>query len=130
MTQVEGLAQLNALLDRASSQLVRDVKSVVKKTAVEVKKDATKRLRAGLTAGGSKGKSRLSPYARSITFDILDAGLSAEIGPDQSMNQGTAGRGVEFGSANHGPIPHMLPAADAQEPKFQSFLEKAMGAVL
>lgn len=127
MSAVEGLAQLNALLDKAGKQLVRDVKKTVKKTAVEVKKDATSRVRAGLSGGSA---SRLPHYSRTIGFDILDDGYTAEIGPDGSALQGSFGRGIEFGSANHGPIPHMLPAADAQEPKFHSYLEQALGAVL
>lgn len=128
MSNVEGLAQLNALLDRAGKQIVKDVKATVKKTGVEVKKDAIKRVRSGLTGAG-RG-SYLPHYPKAIGFDILDGGLAVEIGPDGSATQGGMGRAVEFGSSRTGPIAHMLPAADAQEPKFQSFLEKAMGAVL
>jgi hypothetical protein len=59
----------------------------------------------------------LPHYPKAITFDMLGR-FAAEVGPDASKPQGGMGRGIEFGSSNTGPIPHMLPAADDEEGRF------------
>lgn len=56
---------------------------------------------------GSARELYLKHYGRSITYD-MDGPLAAEIGPDKSKPQGGMGRGVEFGSSNTPPIPHLL----------------------
>jgi len=58
--------------------------------------------------------NHLPHYPKAITYD-MHGPLAAEIGPDSSKPQGGMGRGIEFGSSNTGPIPHMLPAADDEE---------------
>lgn len=59
----------------------------------------------------------LPHYPKAITFE-MHGRLAAEVGPDSSKPQGGMGRGIEFGSARTGPTPHMLPAADDEEPRF------------
>ena len=91
---------------------------IVRKGAMNIRDDARKRVREAIRP------KFLPKYAPQITSEVLGGGLSAEVGP-LDEGQGQLGRGVEFGSRHAGPIPHMLPAADAEEPLFQG----AMGAL-
>lgn len=57
----------------------------------------------------------LPHYPKSISSEMTGP-LQAEIGPVSAKKQGGMGPGVEFGSINAGPIPHMMPAADQEIP--------------
>lgn len=88
-----------------------DLSKVVERGALNVKRGAQERVRAG-----SRGRY-LPHYPKAIGYDMLGK-LEAEVGPDASKLQGGMGRGVEFGSVHTGPLAHMLPAADEEEPRF------------
>lgn len=121
-----GLDELLREFRDAPRALQRETKAVIKRTAVEIKRDAIQRVRAGTSAG----RSYLPHYPKSITFDLEDSGMTAIIGPDSSMLQGGMGRGVEFGSARTAPIPHMLPAADKQDEPMRRYLLAALRKAL
>jgi hypothetical protein len=82
----------------------------------------------------SRLKGYLPRYAASITYDVAAVGadeVAAEIGPTVVKgNQGAFGPGIEFGSARHAPMPHLMPALDAEEPKLVLALEVAAEGVL
>jgi hypothetical protein len=115
--EAEGLVVFVQDLMNATAHIVPELRAVVVKGAVNVKADA----RARFAAQERTGKY-LKHYARSITFDVTDTadGGSAEIGPDKDLIQGAFGPGVEFGSSNHAPMPHLFPALDAEEEKAES----------
>lgn len=117
---IDGLDALLSAFQSAPANLEAESLKVVSKGALNIKNDARQRVQAGLHA-----RSHLPHYPRSISYDLLDAGLTAEIGPDPTMIQGRFGRGIEFGSSHAGPIPHMLPAADTEAPKFEEALRQA-----
>lgn len=123
---VDGLTELQAVFRAAPQKLKTAAKRNVSKTALEVKKGAQTRVKAGLSAT----KSHLPHYARAIDYDLAAGGLSAVVGPNPNKIQGAFGRGVEFGSARTGPIPHMLPAADDQWPLFQAGMKTAVEQAL
>lgn len=84
--------------------------------------DVTRLIRRGVRTGRDRARELfrgqvrqlyLPHYAGAITHEV--SGLSGEFGPESSRQQGGMGRGVEFGSMNHGPIAHMMPAADELE---------------
>jgi hypothetical protein len=94
---------------------------------VNVKRDARQRF-----ADQERTGKYLPHYALSITYDVESVGstTSAEIGPDKAKVQGAFGPGVEYGSVQHAPMPHLNPALDAEEPKFLNALGDAVVRVL
>ena len=111
--EVEGLKET---LAKAAAGLGKDVEQVVARGALNIKKDAAKRI---------GGLAHARAYPRSITYDMRPGlkGPSAEIGPDKSRRQGALGNLLEYGSVNNPPRPHMRPAAEAELPRFERALE-------
>lgn len=105
-------------------KLVPEVRKVVERGALNVKKDAQQRFQA------QSSGTYLPHYAASITYEMTGP-LEAEVGPERTGHkQGQMGRGIEFGSSNKGPMPHMIPAADAEEPKLADQVGDAAVRVL
>jgi hypothetical protein len=117
---------LAAQLRRAGSEaLTREVEAVVKRGAVNVKKDW--RANAKETAGSA---ARVYPY--SITFDgptrLPGHRIEAEIGPDKGKRQGALGNLLEYGSVNNPPHNDGKRAADKEQDKFaEAVLKTAAG---
>lgn len=122
MTELERLA---ADMAKAGPLVVRDVRGVVAKGALNVKNDW--RRRAKRTA---RDTSRAYPY--SITYDVAIGAhvVAAEVGPDKGKRQGPLGNLIEFGSVNNPPTLDGQKALDAEEPKFlaamQALAERAL----
>lgn len=111
-------------ITKASAVAMKDIGPVVFKGALNIKKDAQRRI------SGHKRWRRLK-YA--IDFDTYYSlkGPAAEIGPNHAKRQGNLGHVPEYGTPTSPPIPYMRPAADAEEPKFAAAMEalavKALG---
>lgn len=91
-------------------------RKVVQKAALNIKTDAQRRV----------GGLRHAPaYPRAISYDTRETanGPEAEIGPDKNRRQGALGNLIEFGSVHNAPRPHMIPAAEAEMPRFERFME-------
>ena len=121
-----GVDALTNDLSAAPGRLRVQVGQIVNRGALNIRRDAQRRIRGQIT-----GKY-LPHYPRSITYDIERAGdmVEAEIGPESDMPQGGMGPGVEFGSANAPPLPHLIPAYEAELPRFYRFLAQASREVL
>ncbi|GAA2696521.1 hypothetical protein [Actinoplanes palleronii] len=113
------LNRLAATLDTAGQAIPDSVAEVIKRGALNIKKDAARR---------ASGLAHAPAYPRSISFDFARglSGPSAEIGPDKGRRQGALGNLIEYGSVNNGPRPHLGPALDAEAPKLQRYLEDAV----
>jgi hypothetical protein len=102
----------------------RELRSSLEKGALNIKKDAQRRIR---------GLAHARAYPNSITYDVHDGlrGPFAEIGPDKEKRQGALGNLLEYGSVNNPPHPHVRPAADREEPRFakavQELVERQLG---
>lgn len=103
-------------LSSIPDNLRRDVRQVVSKGALNVKKDWADRWR---------GHASIRHLPRSINYDVQSDGngASAEIGPDAAKIQGNLAHFIELGNAEYGsvrnaPIPGGLPALAAEEPRF------------
>jgi hypothetical protein len=102
-------------LGETADDLIPDVRKVLVRAAINIKRDAKRRV-SGL---------RAAPYyPASITDDIRTFGDSVEleVGPDKNRRQGALGNLLEFGSINNSPIPHMAPATDKELPRVAKYL--------
>lgn len=106
------LARYAVTLDRAAEVAPAETRKVVTKGALNIKTSARRR------AGGLK---HAPAYPRSITYDTRETATSAsaDIGPDKGKRQGALGNILEYGTLNNEPIPHMGPAADEEQPRFE-----------
>ena len=112
----DGFDEVRALahdIGRISGKVFPEVRAVVVKAAVNVKKDTRERISDHPTW------RRLE---HTVTFDMY--GLAAEIGYED-RGQGELAGIHEFGSAKKAPHPALIPAANAEEPRFL----KALGDV-
>lgn len=113
-------------------QLARDLVSAPERVRGElarvVKRGAQNIKTAAQQAAPDPHGRRL--YVNSITYDLSDQGLSAEVGPDKDRPQGALGNLLEFGGAKGGAQPHLMPAFDSEEPRFVGAVEDAAGRLL
>lgn len=130
--EVQGVRELQDAFRTLGKDIQKVARGVVRKAAVNVKAAAQQRIRGQLRDASPRGKLKrgfLPHYAASIDFD-MDGRTAAVIGPNIEKKQGKFGRGVEFGSARTPPMPHMLPAADAEEPRFFQAMGDEIGKLL
>lgn len=117
MSDVEanGLNELIATLTKAESRSVTDVRAVVERGAVNIKKDWRERW-------GGIGHAPALPAA--VTYDVRFGfgSVGAEVGPDKNKRQGALGNIIEFGTSKNAPIPGGLPALAAEQPRFEKAL--------
>lgn len=110
------LRGLEVSLAKAMAGAMKDVTAVVAKGALNIKNEARR-----LSPKGG----HVRQYPNSITYDMRMSvrGPMAEIGPDKEKRQGALGNLLEYGSVNNGPHPHMRPAAQKEQPRFEKALE-------
>lgn len=115
------LHQLTALtkdLEEAVAIAPAEAAKAVKKAAVNIKADARRRV---------SGLPHIPAYPRSITFDdvtVTRIFARTEVGPDKDKRQGALGNILEYGSPKRPPIPHLGPAAEAEEPRFAKAMDE------
>lgn len=125
----ESLDSLAALFRRAGSEAItRQVEAVVKKAAVNIKKDWRENAKASV---GNKAGA----YPFSITFDGPTRNghtVEAEIGPDKDKKQGALGNLIEYGAPAQNTAPHNdgKRAADKELPNFERNLANAAASIL
>lgn len=125
---MDDVASLAEQLRRAGSEaLIREVEGVVKRGAVNIKRDWRK------NAKESAGQSaRAYPY--SIDFDGPHRRpghvIEAEIGPDKDKRQGALGNLIEYGSVNNPPNNDGKRAADKEHDKFADAILKTAAGYL
>ena len=52
------------------------------------------------------------------------------VGPDKAKRQGALGNILEFGTRKNPPVPHLGPAAEAEEPRFASAMQELAAKAL
>jgi hypothetical protein len=104
-------------LDGASKEVVKQLRAVLSRGALNIKTDSRRRVR---------GLAHARAYPNSINYEIRNGPLGpyAEVGPDKDRKQGALGNILEFGTVNNPAHPHMRPAADAEEPRFAKAIEE------
>lgn len=118
------LAYLATSIDKASAVAAEETAKVVSRGALNIKKDAQRRIK-GLR------HARRYPYAIDYDLYVTGRGAVADVGANKSKRQGALGNLLEYGSTNNPPHPHMRPAAEAEMPNFVKAMEdlavKALG---
>lgn len=111
-------------LEHSVTNAEPELSKVVERGALNVKRGAQTLLRSW------SQRHYLKHYYRSLSYDMDNDGLGAEIGPDSAKLQGGMGRGVELGSANTRPSPHLFPAFDMEAPRFEEQAARALRRAL
>ena len=109
------IAEFGDILVEAAGVAPVEARKVVARGALNVKRDAQHRV---------SRSPHFPRLARAITYDSHETptGGWAEIGPDVDRPQGNLGFIPEYGTPTTAPRPYMLPAGQAERPRF----EKAM----
>jgi hypothetical protein len=120
---INGLDELQSAMNRVERRLSRGANAVVRKGALNIKKDWARRW---------SGLAHAPAVPRSITYDVDTSfhEVSAEIGPDKGRPQGALGNILEFGTVNNAPIPGGVPALATEEPRFVKALTEVAENVL
>lgn len=111
-------------MTKATQVAPKDAEAVVFKGAMNIKKDAARRI---------SGHPRFRRLPAAIDFDTYRSlrGPTAEIGYNHAKPQGNLGHVAEYGGLHSAPLPAIGPAADAEEPRFAKAAEdlavKALG---
>lgn len=117
------LREFAADLASASLRSVFAVRPVVKKGALNIKNQLRKEMAASTHFKG---------VASAIGFDLLDGGLTAEVGP--SAEDGSPGNLANIayfgGSRGGGTVPDPKGALEAEVPKFEKAILDAMEGLL
>lgn len=111
-----GLEYLAGELEEAAAAAPAEVRKVVQRGALNVKRDWRK-------AWSGLSNAPALPYAVGYDTSETPTGAVAEIGPDKDKAQGALGNLIEYGSVNNAPHPGGAPALRAEEPKFLRALE-------
>lgn len=106
---------------RVPDQLARHAKPIVEKGASNIKDQLRDEM----------GRSRHFRAAKSITYDLLDGGYTAEIGPTKT-GAGPIANIAYFGGSNGGggTVPDPRGALDAEAPRFAQALSDLAAELL
>lgn len=120
---LSGLADLAEEIAGSYPRVEQQLVATTKRGAHNIAEDARQRI---------SGHRRLPHYPRSITYDVTVDGdvIEAEVGPDKDRPQGPLGNILEFGTSKAPPMPHLLPALDAEEPRWVDHIVRAAGDIL
>jgi hypothetical protein len=109
--------RLERHLARVVPRARRDARMVVRKGAMNIKRD----WRANARATGRKHAGKL--YPRTVSYDVAAYGPDvtlAIIGPDKGGSQGALGNILEYGSVKNPPHRDGGRALDVEEPRFEA----------
>ncbi len=115
---LEGFAALNTDLGRATVAVVVAERAVVERSLQNIKAETRK----AISTNPQWGKLR-----RTVNYAL--AGLSGVVGYDD-VGQGELAGIAEFGSSRHAPHPALMPAARAEQPKFEKAALAAAAAII
>lgn len=120
-SQLRGFA--NELL-RSEGPVAEGGRAAIKRGATNVKRKSMSTIIAAVGARHAKH------YGKSITYDIFNDGMSAEIGPQVGKKQAFLGKILEHGTSTSAPHPHLFPAADEEQEQIEEGVMKAVAKAL
>lgn len=109
-----GLREFEANLGKIPGRTLPEAEKMLTKASLNVKNDARQRI---------SGHPHAPAYPYSIGFDLyyVPFEVRSRIGPDKDKRQGGLGNILELGTVNNPPLPHLVPATDAEEPRFNMY---------
>jgi hypothetical protein len=110
---VEGALELADAWDEAAARADEELKQVVSKGALNIKKE---------TQAKWAGHRHAPTLAAAVSYDLDEEGgaLGAEIGPvKEATGGGPLGTIYEYGTQRTAPQPALNPALDAEAPRFE-----------
>lgn len=118
MGGVDDLLAAARALEQVATQAPRELKRVVSKGALNVKRDW--RANAAASSG-----NHAPYYPASIGYDLdtIPGGAQATVGPDKDRRQGALGNLLEFGSVHNAPHNDGGRALAAEEPRLVAAVE-------
>lgn len=110
-------AELSGAEDRAMPKVI----ATTRRAAFNIKRNARATIQGQITG------TYLPHYPWAISYEttVSRGEIDAEIGPRADKPQGGMGPGVEFGSSNTRPHPHMIPAFEEELPTWMEWLADA-----
>lgn len=90
---------------REVHRLARDLGDVEETVLPKIRRSVSRganNIKRGMRAD-AKSSGSYKHFHRSITYDLHDDGLHAEIGPDKDLVQGALGNILYFGTSNNAP---------------------------
>jgi len=118
------LVALTKDIERAARIMPAEAAKVVTKAAVNIKNDARRRV---------SGLAHAPAYPYAIGFDdvqVTTTYAKTAVGPDKDKRQGALGNILEYGTRKNPPVPHLGPAAEAEEPRFARAMDELAAKVL
>lgn len=121
-----GLNELIVAFELADRALVPKVAAVTGRGGLGIKRDWQRRW---------SGIAHAQAIPQSIDYDthIRATEVRTEVGPNRSRGphlQGFLGAIIEYGGIHSGPVPGGVPAADAEEPRFERALADLAATLL
>jgi hypothetical protein len=119
---MDEVVALAGSMNGIAGRLKPAMRAVTAKGALNIKNAA----RASILA--QVQRKYVKAYPNSITYDITQSSgsvVSAEIGPDKNLRQGALGNLLEFGSPHSPPLPHLVPAWEAEREPYAQFMGEA-----
>lgn len=124
MIDTSELTALSRDLGKVSAGTAAAMYDVIAEGAKDLRDEWRANARA---TSGEHGKY----YPDSITFDMrVGRSITAEIGPDPRLKQGSMGPGFEYGSVNQPPHLDGQRAADTVVPRIDRRIDSALGHLL
>lgn len=114
-------------MNGVAGRLKPAMRAVAAKGALNIKNAARASILAQTT------RKYVKQYPNSITYDVTQSSgsfVSVEIGPDKSKPQGALGNLLEFGTPTKPPLPHLVPAWEAEQEPFAQFMGEVGEAVV
>ena len=124
MTVSIDMSEVRALavdMRQAVRKATGETKKIVAKGALEIKKDLQ---------GQMAGSKHFKGFARGITYDVLDGGFSAEIGPEKGKPGSGANLGYFGTSRGGGTVEDPIEALLREAPEVERRLSDLLGGLL
>jgi hypothetical protein len=124
---MDAVKALAAEMSGVAGRLKPAMRAVTAKGALNIKNAARASILAQTT------RKYVKQYPNSITYSVTQSSgsfVSAEIGPDKEKPQGALGNILEFGSPGRPPLPHLVPAWEAEREPYEQFMGEAAEAAV
>lgn len=118
---IHGDDEVAAELIRASETGREEIRKILSRGAANIKRD----MRRDARSNGS-----YQHFYRSISYDLDESEMEAEIGPDKDKKQGALGNILYFGTSNNAPELDIHEGIDKEHPRFEQAMQRVLRKLL